>query len=356
MAESLLSLLLILAAVMLLAVLTDHFFIPSLDAISRRLKLSDEVAGASLMAMGSSAPELAIALMALFTDGGTHSDVGIGAIVGSAVFNILVITGLSAVVAGGLRIHIFAIRRDILSYLLAIVYLAAVFYDGRISLPEALLGLAGYGVYLALLIVWKAPQPAANTPAAPPPPAVEARKLPGWHQLEALLVAILRRFTGAPEKNFAWTFLLSIVLIVALSYILVEATIVFAAGIGIPPVIVALTLLAAGTSAPDLIASVDVAREGRGGMAVANAIGSNTFDLLIGLALPWTVALTLLGLHGIPVGSADLWVSIGILVATTLILALFLITKRELSRREGWILLLLYGAFVLYTLLSGAAL
>lgn len=357
MAESLLSLLLILAVVMLLAVLTDRFFIPSLDAISRRLKLSDEVAGASLMAMGSSAPELAIALMALFTDGGAHSDVGIGAIVGSAVFNILVITGLSAVVAGGLRIHIFAIRRDILSYLLAIVYLAAVFYDGRISLPEALLGLAGYGVYLALLIAWKAPQPAAKMPAAPPPSAAEeTKKLPGWHQLEALLVAILRRFTGAPEKNFAWTFLLSIVLIVALSYILVEATIVFAAGIGIPPVIVALTLLAAGTSAPDLIASVDVAREGRGGMAVANAIGSNTFDLLIGLALPWTVALTLLGLHGIPVSSADLWASIGILVATTLILALFLITKRELSRREGWILLLLYGAFVLYTLLSGTAL
>ncbi len=160
---------------------------------------------------------------------------------------------------------------------------------------------------------------------------------------------------GAPERNFVRAFVVSIALIVALSYVLVEATIVFSAGIGIPPVIVALTLLAAGTSAPDLIASVDVAREGRGGMAVANAVGSNTFDLLVGLALPWTIALSLLGLGGIDVGTGDLWTSIGILVATTLVLALFLTTKRELSRREGWTLLLLYAVFVLYTLASGTA-
>ena len=115
MMDVLASLGLILVSVVILAVITDRFFIPSLDAISTRLKLSDEVAGASLMAMGSSAPELAIALMALFSGGGQHSDVGIGTIVGSAVFNILVITGVSAVVAGGLHIHIFAVGRDISS-------------------------------------------------------------------------------------------------------------------------------------------------------------------------------------------------------------------------------------------------
>ena len=88
MTDVLISLIVILVSVLVLAVVTDRFFIPSLDEISRRLKLSDEVAGASLMAIGSSAPELAIALMALFTGGGQHSDVGIGTIVGSAVFNI----------------------------------------------------------------------------------------------------------------------------------------------------------------------------------------------------------------------------------------------------------------------------
>ena len=356
MGDVLLSLAAILVSVFVLAVLTDKFFIPSLDEISGRLKLSDEVAGASLMAIGSSAPELSIALMALFTAGGAHSDVGIGTIVGSAVFNILVITGLSAVVAGGLHIHIFAVGRDIVYYLISILYLGLVFFDGHVSLLEAILGLVGYVVYMGLLLVWKNlaadedEAPAANQESEP-----ERAKVAGWHHLEALVETILRRITGAPNRNFVWAFVVSIALIVLLSYFLVEATILFSAGIGIPPVIVALTLLAAGTSAPDLMASVDVAREGRGGMAVANAVGSNTFDLLVGLALPWTIALSLLGLSGIDVATGDLWTSIGILVATTLVLFGFLWTERGLSRREGWALLLLYAAFVVYTLTSGTA-
>ncbi len=351
-----LSLAAILLSVFALAIVTDKFFIPSLDEISRRLKLSDEVAGASLMAIGSSAPELAIALMALFTAGGAHSDVGIGTIVGSAVFNILVITGVSAVFAGGLHIHIFAVGRDILYYLISILYLGLVFFDGHVSLVEAILGLVGYVVYMGVLIVLKDPEPYdEEAPGESATSEPEKAKVAGWHDLEALIEWLLRRITGAPERNFVWAFIVSIALIVALSYVLVESTIVFSAGIGIPPVIVALTLLAAGTSAPDLMASLDVAREGRGGMAVANAVGSNTFDLLVGLALPWTIALSLLGLSGIDVGTGDLWISIGILVATTLILALFLTTKRELSRGEGWVLLALYGVFVVYTLLSGTA-
>ncbi len=356
MGDVLLSLAAILVSVFVLAVATDKFFIPSLDEISRRLKLSDEVAGASLMAIGSSAPELAIALMALFTDGGAHSDVGIGTIVGSAVFNILVITGVSAAVAGGLHIHIFAVGRDIVYYLISILYLGLVFFDGHVSLIEAILGLAGYVVYMGVLIVWKYLAPDEDDEEeAEPESEPERQKVAGWHHLESLVETILRRITGAPEKNFVWAFVVSIALIVALSYVLVESTIIFSTGIGIPPVIVALTLLAAGTSAPDLMASVDVAREGRGGMAVANAVGSNTFDLLVGLALPWTIALSILGLSGIDVGTGDLWVSIGILVATTLILAVFLTSKRELSRREGIVLLLLYAVFVIFTLTSGTA-
>ena len=354
MGDVLLSLAAILVSVFVLAVATDKFFIPSLDEISRRLKLSDEVAGASLMAIGSSAPELAIALMALFSDGGAHSDVGIGTIVGSAVFNILVITGVSAVVAGGLHIHIFAVGRDIVYYLISILYLGLVFFDGHVSLIEAILGLAGYVVYMGVLIVWKVLAPDEDDEEEPESEP-ERQKVAGWHHLESLVETILRRITGAPEKNFVWAFVVSIALIVALSYVLVESTIIFSAGIGIPPVIVALTLLAAGTSAPDLMASVDVAREGRGGMAVANAVGSNTFDLLVGLALPWTIALSILGLSGIDVGTGDLWVSIGILVATTLILAVFLTSERELSRREGIVLLLLYAVFVIFTLTSGTA-
>ena len=88
----------IVVCIYLLSIITDEYFIESLDEISDRLKLPSNVAGASLMAMGSSMPELSIALLSLIQRGGAHSDVGVGNIVGSAVFNILVITGLSALV------------------------------------------------------------------------------------------------------------------------------------------------------------------------------------------------------------------------------------------------------------------
>ena len=355
--DVLLSLVLIIVVVLILAVVTDKFFIPSLDVISRRLKLSDEVAGASLMAIGSSAPELAIALVALFASGGAHSDVGIGTIVGSAVFNILVITGVSAVVAGGLHVHAFAVRRDIIYYLISIGYLGLVFFDGHVSLIEALLGLVGYVVYMGVLIVLKDREVYEDDmePAREANEEAEREPIPLWSSFESSISHWLRRITGDPEQNFIWAFAVSILLIVGLSYALVQSTIVFAQGIGIPPVIVALTLLAAGTSAPDLMSSVDVAREGRGGMAVANAVGSNTFDLLIGLALPWSIALAFQGIAGIDVGTENLWISIGILVLTTVILFAFLEIERGLSRLEGFILLLLYAVFVIYTVASGTA-
>jgi len=354
------SLAIIIGAVYLLGIITDSFFIVSLDQISRRLDLSDEVAGASLMAVGSSAPELAIALIALFTGGGSHSDVGIGTIVGSAVFNILVITGVSAVVAGGLRIHVFAVRRDTIFYLSSIAYLAFIFLDGEVFLPEAIAGLVAYAGYVAFLAFYKPKEdPETEEPAKK---VAEARPYkekvesdPGiFRRVEHTIVRLIRMITGAPSENYVWTFFVAIVFIIILSYILVEATIVFATGVGIPPVLVALTLLAAGTSAPDLIASMEVAREGRGGMAVANAIGSDIFDVFIGLGFPWFVAIVFQGVSSIHVGADDLWVSIGILVGTTIILWFFLERKRNLSRNEGIVLLLLYAAFVIFTIISGA--
>lgn len=349
------SLALIAGAVYLLAIITDSFFIVSLDQISRKLNLSDEVAGASLMAMGSSAPELAIALMALFTAGGAHSDVGIGTIVGSAVFNILVITGVSAVAAGGLHIHLFAVRRDTAYYLLAIGYLAFIFLDGHVELGEAVLGIVAYAGYVIMLAKWKAPEKPKEEREHK---VAESEAYPQrtdnlFRQVEAVIVRLIKMITGAPSENYVWTFIVAIAFIIILSYVLVEATIVFSTAIGIPSIIVALTLLAAGTSAPDLISSIEVAKDGRGGMAVANAIGSDIFDVFIGLGVPWLIAIVFLGKATIEIETDGLWISIGILVVTTLVLYVFLQTKRELSRNEGIILLGMYVVFVIYTVVSG---
>ena len=269
------------------------------------------------------------------------------------MFNILVITGVSAVVAGGLRIHVFAVRRDMVAYFAAIAFLAFIFSDGEVLPLEALAGLALYGLYMLALAKLKFPRiDEESAPMQKAQPTPDHAKPGVWHTVESVVVSVLRRATGDPSQNYLRAFIVSIALIVLLSYFLVEATIAFAAGIGIPPVIVALTLLAAGTSAPDLMSSLDVARQGRGGMAVANAVGSNTFDLLIGLCVPWLAALALQGGASVHVGADDLWISIGALVLTTIVLFIFLETQRVLSRREGWLLLILYGGFVMHTLLA----
>ncbi len=380
------SLCVMVVAIYVLAVVTDEFFVPSLDAISHRWRLSENVAGASLMAVGSSAPELSIALLALFRDGGAHSDVGIGTIVGSAVFNILVITGVAAVVREA-RIALMAVVRDTTFYMASILLLFLTLWDGRVTLFESIMFLVWYAIYLVFLIKVPAldvpPEtasdkaPAGDAPAAadsaghaaagpgsagpgatvsdsatnaaagPGAAGAAAAPAPGFlRRANRLLVAGIGWLAG---ESMPRAFVVSIVFIIGLSWILVDSALIFAGAIGLPPVIIALTILAGGTSAPDLIASVVVARQGRGGMAVANAVGSNIFDILICLGLPWTLALLITDRGFVPVATEDLILSTAILVATVVLLFVFLYTDRRLTRREGWVLL---GAYLVYVALT----
>ena len=114
----------------------------------------------------------------------------------------------------------------------------------------------------------------------------------------------------------------------------------------------ALTILAAGTSVPDMFASIMVARQGRGEMAISNAVGSNIFDILVGLGLPWLLALLFLG-DRITIGTEGLWTSALVLLGTVVLLFVFLTTNRRLSRREGWILVGVYVAYVAWVWLQG---
>ncbi len=336
-------------SIYILAVVTDRFFIPSLDRISDRWRLPPNVAGASLMAMGSSAPELAIALIALFKEGGAHSDVGIGTIVGSAVFNILVITGVSAIFKEA-RIALPAIIRDTVFYMTSIILLLFVFWDGRVFLKEAVIFVVWYILYLIFLFLMPTVDPEMEAEAPRPKP----ESGPSFFRRATRAVGKgIGLLAGDVERSHGRAFIVSILLIAGLSWVLVDSAVAFAESVGIPPVIVALTLLAAGTSAPDLISSVLVARQGRGSMAVANAIGSNIFDILVGLGIPWLVALLCLGRPAIVVGTDSLILSTVILMGTVIILFAFLYTDRLLTRKEGWALVGLYAAYVVWTVAAG---
>lgn len=332
--------------VWLLAIITDRIFVVALDAISDRLNLPASVAGASLMAMGSSAPELIIALTALFRDGGEHSDLGIGTIVGSALFNILVITGVSAMVRPAVS-RVKVVLRDGLMYLVSVGALLWAFSDGSITIPEASVFVALYGVYLAILWFWPRDE---DDPAPTDEEQTGAENVPA--PLQAVVMAVLQLLTGDPHKNFVRAFVIALAAIAGICWVLVDAALIFSAELGIPPVVVALTILAAATSVPDLIASVIVARQGRGEMAVANAVGSNIFDVLVGLGVPWLVAILALG-ETVVVGTDGLWWSTIALMSTAVLLMVFQITGRVLSRVEGAILVTIYAGYVVWTWVGG---
>jgi K+-dependent Na+/Ca+ exchanger-like protein len=350
-----LSLVIIVVSVYLLAIVTEEYFITSLDQISGKLKLPSNVAGASLMAMGSSAPELAIALLALFNHGGEHSDVGIGTIVGSAVFNILVITGVSAIVRPA-QITMRVVVRDIVVYVASIALLLVTFADGVITLLEAVAFLGLYAVYLIVLFNWDAFAPGTEVDMVDNLEAGVHEE----HQNPNLLQRINHAVTkgigflmGDARKAYIRTFLVSVVLIAIISWFLVEYAVELANALNIPPVIIALTILAGGTSVPDLISSVVVSRQGRGEMAVANAIGSNVFDILVGLGLPWLLVI-IIAVSVVNIGVQDLWGPTIILLITVIILFVFLSTGRQLTRKEGWALVMAYVAFVMWTWIKGS--
>ena len=347
------SLLVMAVAIYLLAIITDEYFIVSLDQISRRLNLPSTVAGASLMAMGSSAPELAIAIIALFSAGGAHSDIGIGTIVGSAVFNILIITGASAIVRPA-RVSWPSAVRDMTMYVACIILLLFAISDGTVSLPETLGFLGLYAIYLMILFRWndivKEDEHLVELIEAE---IEEESTRPGlYFRITTGVGRAIGLLTGNARTSYIRAFSVSILLIALISYVLVEMAVVFSDALHISPVIVALTLLAAGTSVPDLFASVIVAKQGRGAMAIANAVGSNIFDILVGLGLPWLLALVVLK-EKVFIGTEALWTSALVLGATVVLLFLFLFTGKLLSRKEGWVLVAAYGLFVAWTVFGG---
>ena len=135
----------------LLAKICEQYFVSSLDIFAKKLHLSEDVAGATFMAIGSSAPEFFTALIAVLKVG--SEQIGSGTIVGSAIFNILVIIGASAVIA---RTYLTwqPVIRDIVFYLLSIIVLLLTFQDGKITLIETLLYISSYAGYIIVLKYW----------------------------------------------------------------------------------------------------------------------------------------------------------------------------------------------------------
>ncbi|XP_037336806.2 sodium/potassium/calcium exchanger 2-like isoform X6 [Pungitius pungitius] len=470
-----------------LAIVCDEFFVPALTVITEKLTISDDVAGATFMAAGGSAPELFTSIIGVFI---SHSNVGIGTIVGSAVFNILFVIGMCAIFSKEiLNLTWWPLFRDVSFYILDLIMLIIFFLDNIISMWESITLLSAYAAYVIFMkcnssverfvkncmnknqVVEVEVQPKAipGTPEdesklsarprlqrggssaslhnslmrnsifqlmihtldplsegkfrekasilhkiakkkcqvedsekangvasrsdknLPNSSSVEVEVAPpmngtagqegetaedeeeddqplslSWpdsnrKRLTYLLIIpiVLPLWITLPDvrktaskKFFPITFLGAITWIAIFSYLMVWWAHQVGQTIGITEEIMGLTILAAGTSIPDLITSVIVARKGLGDMAVSSSVGSNIFDITVGLPFPWLMWSFINGLQPVEVSSNGLFCAIVLLF----IMLLFVIVsiaacKWRMSKLLGFIMFMLYFVFLVVSVM-----
>ncbi|CAB1339148.1 unnamed protein product [Coregonus sp. 'balchen'] len=308
------------------AIVCDDYFLPSLELISDRLGLSQDVAGATFMAAGSSAPELVTAFLGVFV---TKGDIGVSTIVGSAVYNLLGICAACGLLTKVLTPSLSLLYDAACLLLVYGVYIVVLCFDLRISecvlrrfspcctclgkgseehsetqpLVDTTLRVhrrsrsdsgifqddSGYShLSLSLHGLNEIPEDHQSVFSMP---ENDLKRILWVLSLPAIVILYLtvpdcrRRFW---KKWFMFTFFMSAVWISAFTYVLVWMVTIVGETLGIPDTVMGLTLLAAGTSIPDTVASVMVAREGKADMAMSNIVGSNVFDMLC-LGLPWFI-------------------------------------------------------------------
>jgi cation:H+ antiporter len=290
------------------------------SALAARLRVSELAVGLTVVAFGTSMPELSVSL---FASAAGKSDVLLGNAIGSNLFNILVILGVSAVVFP-LAVQRRTVRREIpLSLAAAALVLLMVFDDA--AWPRGLAGLSGLegGLLLALFaaFLWYIGRTLRQDPQPVAGPVIV-----GW------LIALLT--VGG------------LLLLTAGGRLVVDGAVGIARTVGISDRVVSLTIVSAGTSLPEFATSVVAAVRRKPDISVGNIVGSNIFNLTAALGLGLLVRPV-----AVPRGSvADLLV----LVAATavLMLAMFTGRRRRLDRWEGVLFVLLYAGYVVWLLLG----
>ncbi len=287
-------------------------------AAARRLGVSPLLSGLIIVGFGTSAPELVVSVNAAMEG---RPDIAVGNVVGSNIGNILLILGICALITP-LVVKPLVLRRDAATVVAAsVLFLVLVLAGDRVlGRVDAAILLAGLIAYL----VW-----AYRSERLHATPSAEL------HQAEA------EELSAAP-KSVLWTVIavvIGLLLLIAGSQVLLIGAIGIAGYFKVPEAVIGLTLVAVGTSLPELSISVVAAIRRHADVAVGNVLGSNIFNLLGILGV--SSLLQPLPVHA-RILDFDQWIMLG----ASLLLLLFLYTGRCLSRFEGGLLLIGYGTYV----------
>jgi len=288
------------------------------------LGVSPLVVGLTIVALGTSSPEIAVSVGAAVNGRG---EMALGNVIGSNIFNVLFILGLSAVISP-LVVHFQLIKQEVPIMIGVALVLVALVIDGTVGRLDGAFLLALLVAYTTFLIVQSQRRTArGDRPAAPAPSGERA-----WDEhlaAQALLIV------GG------------LALLVLGSNWLVGAAESFARRLGVSDVVIGLTVVAAGTSMPEVATSVAAAWKGERDIAVGNVVGSNTFNILGCLGLSGLAAS-----GGIDVPPSVLNFDLWILVAVSLGCLPIFLSGHGIARWEGWLFLGYYGAYTTYLILA----
>ncbi|GAB3190587.1 calcium/sodium antiporter [Hydrogenophaga aquatica] len=291
------------------------------------LGISPLVVGLTIVAFGTSAPEMAVSTGAVLNG---QSDIAIGNVVGSNIFNVLFILGASALIAP-LVVHVQLIRQEVPIMLGAALLMLVLGLDGSISWVDGALLLVLMVLYTVFLIVQSRRESAAA--ASEFEAELQPSPVNAWDARWPVQVALIAAGLGMLVLGSDW---------------LVSSSVAFAKALGVSDLVIGLTIVAAGTSMPEVATSLTAAFKGERDIAVGNVVGSNTFNILGCVGLGGVAS----GALGLPLASSvltfDIWVMLAALFAC---LPVFL-TGREIARWEGGVFLGYYVAYVVYLILA----
>ena len=276
-------------------------FTDGASSMARRWNVSEMVIGLTVVSMGTSLPEFVVSLFSALEG---NADMSVGNVVGSNLFNTLMIVGISALFVS-LTLTKKLISRDILFVVFSSVILVALSHDGEINRWEGLVLLICFCMYMYY----------AYLSSKQEKEEVSDAETYGWGKTIFYIILGIGCLVGGGN-------------------LLVSSATSLALSCGMSERVVGLTILAAGTSLPELATSVVAARKGSKGMAIGNVVGSNLFNIFFILGASSLICP--LAIKGI--GTLD-WVA---LVGSSLLLFAFGRTGRKITRTEGIIMLSLY--------------
>jgi cation:H+ antiporter len=312
---------------LMLLVIGANVLVRGASKLALSFGISPLVVGLTIVAFGTSAPEVAVSVGAVL-DGKT--DIAIGNVVGSNIFNVLFILGISALIAP-LVVNIQLIRQEVPIMIGASLLLLALGLDGRLSFFDG-------GILFVLLVsytVFLVVQSRRETQAAQDEYAHEIKPAEAGAWDDRLPAQLLLIGAGLAALVFG-------------SEYLVQASVNFAKAMGVSDLVIGLTIVAAGTSMPEVATSITAAIKGERDIAVGNVVGSNTFNILGCLGLSGLVS----GDLGLAMASSLLAFDIWVMLAVALACLPVFITGREIARWEGGVFLGYYVAYVAYLVLA----